>query len=67
VKAFIDEHRKTFGVESICRVLQVAPSMYWRHAARLRNPELRCHRARRDERLVGEIERVWQAVPGLWG
>lgn len=67
MKAFIDEHRKTFGVESICRVLQVAPSMYWRHAARLRNPELRCHRARRDERLVGEIERVWQANFRVYG
>jgi hypothetical protein len=30
VKAFIDEHRKTFGVEPTCEVLQVALSTYWR-------------------------------------
>jgi hypothetical protein len=38
MKAFIDEHRERFGVEPICEVLQVAPSAYWRHAARRRNP-----------------------------
>ena len=52
VKAFIDEHRDRFGVEPICRVLQVAPSMYWRHAARQKNPDLRCRREQRDEVLV---------------
>ncbi len=29
---YIDEHRRSFGVEPICRTLQVAPSSY--HAAR---------------------------------
>lgn len=67
MKAFIDAHRGTFGVESICRVLQFAPSMYWRHAACQRNPALRCTRAHRDERLVGEIKRVWQANFRVYG
>ena len=57
--AFVDQHRDAFGVEPICRVLQIAPSGYWRHAARLRTPALRCQRARRDESLVPHIERVW--------
>ena len=26
---YIDRHRDEFGVESICRVLQVAPSTYY--------------------------------------
>ena len=60
MKAFIDEHRDRFGVEPICRVLQVAPSMYWRHAARQKNPALRCRCEQRDEVLVGHVERVWQ-------
>jgi transposase InsO family protein len=47
--------------EPICKVLQIAPSAYWRHAARLRNPALRCARAQRDADLVPHIERVWQA------
>jgi len=58
VKAFVDEHRERFGVKSIYKQLQVAPSAYWRHAARQRNPELRSCRARRDEELIGEIECV---------
>ena len=67
MKAFIDEHRERFGVEPICQQLQVAPSAYWRHAARQRNPELRCARALRDEMLVSEIERVWQVNLQVYG
>jgi transposase InsO family protein len=47
--------------------LQVAPSAYRRHAARQRNPELRSARARRDERLVPHIERVWEANLRVYG
>ena len=59
--AFVDEHREVHGVEPICKVLQIAPSGYWRHAARKRNPTLDCVRAQRDATLVPRIERVWQA------
>ncbi|MGQ5525797.1 IS3 family transposase, partial [Chitinimonas sp. PSY-7] len=41
------------------KVLQVAPSGYWRHAARSRNPFLRSARSQRDEVLLAHIERVW--------
>ena len=54
-------HRDRLGVEPICKVLQVAPSAYRRRVARRRNPELRSARALRDECLIGEIQRVWQA------
>ena len=64
---FIDEHRERFGVEPICKTLQVAPSAYRRHAARLRNPELRSERARRDEALSVEITRVWNANRAVYG
>ena len=53
VKAFIDEHREHFELEPICRALQAAPSMYWGHAARRKNPALRCRREQRDEVLAG--------------
>lgn len=67
MNAYIDQHRDTYGVEPICNVLQVAPSAYRRHAARQRNPELRSARAKRDERLMPHIERVWQANMEVYG
>ncbi|NRT58367.1 transposase InsO family protein [Leptothrix sp. C29] len=63
----VDEHRDVHGVEPICRVLQIAPSGYRRHAARSREPERRCARARRDELFMPEIERVWHAHRRVYG
>jgi transposase InsO family protein len=67
MRAFIDAHRETFGVEPICNVLQIAPSGYRRHAAQQRNPALRCARARRDDVLIPHIERVWQVNLRVYG
>jgi hypothetical protein len=47
--------------------LQIAPSGYRRHAALLREPDRRCARARRDELLAPQIERVWQANMQVYG
>jgi putative transposase len=33
MKAFIDDHRQVYGVESICKVLRIVPSTYCQHAA----------------------------------
>jgi putative transposase len=67
VSAFIDEHRHRFGVEPICKVLQIAPSGYWREAARRRNPALRPARHQRDAVLQPEIERVWRSNRQVYG
>ncbi|KAA1284790.1 IS3 family transposase [Alcaligenes faecalis] len=67
VNAYIDRHRGVYGVEPICKVLQVAPSAYWRHAARQRCPELRSVRSQRDKGLMAEIGRVWQANMQVYG
>ncbi|EPM1166262.1 MAG: IS3 family transposase [Dechloromonas sp.] len=67
VRTFIDRHRETYGVEPLCKLLQVAPSGYWRHAARQRNPSLRSARAQRDELLIPQIQRVWQANFQVYG
>jgi len=64
---FIDEHRDRFGVEPICTVLQVAPSAWWRRAARRRDPSLRSAREIRDEALMTEIRRVWQENFRVYG
>ena len=64
---FVDQHRQTHGVEPICKVLQIAPSAYRRHAAQRRDPALRCDRAQRDQILVPHIERVWQSNLRVYG
>ena len=67
MRAFIDQQRNVFGVEPLCKVLQVAPSAYWRHAALMREPHTRCTRAKRDEVLMPQIQRVWQANMQVYG
>ncbi len=67
MRKFIDQYRHAYGVEPICRVMQVAPSGYWRYAAQQRNPELRCARVQRDDVLSVDIERVWQANLQVYG
>ena len=57
--AFIDAHRETYGVEPICAVLPIAPSTYYEHKARERDPSRLPARAKRDAVLRGDIRRVW--------
>ncbi len=67
MRAFVDKHRDVYGVEPICKVLQIAPSGYRCHAARKRKPELFCARAKRDETLMSQIQTVWQANMQVYG
>ena len=67
MRSFIDQQRGRFGVEPICKLLRVAPSAYWRHAARQRDPALLSARARRDAFLIPHIQRVWQANFQVYG
>ena len=64
---FVDEHRARFGVEPICKTLQVAPSAYWREAARKRDPAQCPPRRQRDTQLMPEIDRVWNANMRVYG
>lgn len=64
---FIDQHRKTYGVEPICRVLPIAPSTYYRHKAQQRDPAKRSVRAREDEELQKIIARVWTEQRRVYG
>lgn len=67
MRSFIDQHRERYGVEPICKLLQVAPSAYWRHAARQRDPSLCSARAQRDAMLIPQIQRVWQGNFQVYG
>jgi transposase InsO family protein len=67
VIAFVDRHRDRFGVEPICRELQIAPATYWRHVQRVRDTSRRSARAQRDEELMAAIERLWHANFCVYG
>jgi putative transposase len=64
MSAFIDEHRALYGVEPVCRALQVAPSTYYAVRERQRSPAAR---TLRDGELLVEIRRVYAASSGLYG
>lgn len=59
---YIEAHRSRFGVEPICRVLQVAPSTYY--AARGRPSSAR---QRRDAALKPRLRQVHAAHFGVYG
>lgn len=60
--SFIEANKARWGVEPICRVLQVAPASYY--AASSRPPSAR---ALRDEMLKAAITRVWQQHQLVYG
>lgn len=64
---FIDEHRGLYGVESICRQLEIAPSTYYEATARSRDPERRPARAKLDELLMPIMLRVWRENFSVYG
>ena len=64
---FIDDHREKFGVEPICRVLPIAPSVYYELKVRARCPERRPARARHDDGLLEPIRRVWHENKEVYG
>jgi len=64
---FIDDHRDVYGVESICAMVPIAPSTYFRHKAQQADPTRRSARAQRDDALRVEIRRVWDEQHQVYG
>jgi hypothetical protein len=60
--SFIDAHRARFGVEPICRVLELAPSTYYARRSRLPS-----RRAVEDQQLLGRIRHVHAANYQAYG
>jgi len=56
--SFIDEHRGEYGVEPICAELPIAPSAYYEHKTRQKDPSREPARVQRDRVLSEEIRRV---------
>jgi len=65
--SFIDEHREVYGVEPICSQLPIAPSTFYDHQDKRDHPERRSNRAKRDEALCPEIQRVWEENFKVYG
>ena len=64
---FVDQHKEQYGVEPICRQVQVAPSSYYEHKARERNPDRLPDRVKRDKILERDIQRVWGSNYKVYG
>lgn len=64
---YIDDHKGRFGVESICKVLPIAPSTYYESKARERDPSRHPARYHHDVALKPEIERIWQENLQVYG
>ena len=65
--ACVDAQRDTYGVESICAHLPIAPSTYWRHKAQEADPTRRAARVQRDAVLRPTIARVWHEQEQVYG
>ncbi len=65
--SFIDAHRGAYGVESICKQLPIAPSMYYERKARVANPAKVPPRLLRDRALSLEIRRVYDENFEVYG
>ncbi len=65
--AFIDAHREAYGVEPICRVLEIAPSAYYVYRQRQADVTRQSARAQRDAVLEVDIARVYRANHEVYG
>ena len=64
---FIDQHRAEYGVEPICRVLQIAPSAYRDYAAQQREPAKRAPRRQREAVLRPQVYAAFEASGRRYG
>ncbi len=60
VMVFVKKYRNQYGVEPICKVLQIAPSAVWARLRVERNPALASDRTKMDVCRKVHIERVWK-------
>jgi hypothetical protein len=64
---FIDDHRGAHGVEPICEMLPIAPATYYEHLAKRADPARLSDRAKSDEALRPEIQRVFEENWQVYG
>ena len=57
---FIDDYKDNYGIELICKVLQIAPSTYHRAKDLSDNPHKHSLRRQHDDDYISEIKHIWQ-------
>ncbi|CAG0909066.1 unnamed protein product [Cyprideis torosa] len=62
-----EEHRGEFGVEPMCRMLQIAQSTYYERRAIARDPDRASARAKSDADLCIKINAAWEENRKLYG
>ena len=65
--AFIDDHRGSYGVEPICKVLPIAPSTYHDHVAKRRDPSRLSAMTKKDLGLKPDITRIFKENFEVYG
>ena len=63
----VEDLKRLHGVEPICRELNIAPSTVYWQKQRTDNPELRSDRAKQDEKLCADIQRVYEDNRRVYG
>lgn len=64
---FVDRNKVEYGIEPVCRQIQIAPSSYYEHKRRERDPDRLPDRTKRDMKLELEIQRVWESNFQVYG
>ncbi len=64
---FVEENRASYGVEPICAMLPIALATYYERRGRRLDPHKRPARAKSDEALVSEIQRVYDENQEVYG
>ena len=64
---FIDKNREDYGVESICKVIPIAPSFYYEMKSREKDPSKAPARYHSDKKLKSEVKRVWDDNYKVYG
>jgi transposase InsO family protein len=64
---FVEKNRDFYGVEPTCATVPIAPSTYYELRGRKLDPHKRPARAKRDEALVSEIQRVYDENKQVYG
>jgi len=67
IVVFVDKNKAEYGVEPICRQIQIAPSSYYEHKGRARDSDRLPDRIKCDMRLELEIHRIWEGNFRVYG
>lgn len=63
IAIFVDQHKEQYGIERVCKQIQIAPSSYYEYKARQRGLERLSDRVKRDRVLERNIQKTPAQLP----